>query len=80
MNYVTDIPITLATLLHSVRSNSMSPEECNQQLDVCYVHLIDIVKSRDLKIEANMITEYDRLGKRFYEDSEAGPSSKRRHT
>ena len=70
MNYVTDVPITLATLLHSVRSNSMSPEACNEQLDVCYIHLIDIAKSRELKIESTMITDYDRLGKRFFEDSE----------
>ena len=78
MNYVTDVPITLATLLHSVRSNSMTPEACNTELDVCYVHLMDIAKSRDLKIDSSMITDFDRLGKRFFEDSETAPSKKRK--
>ena len=84
MNYVTDVPITLATLLHSVRTGGMSVDACNTELNNCYSQLMDIVKSRGLKIDGSLITDYDRLGKRFFVDSEiidtsgAGPSKRKK--
>ena len=81
MHYVTDMAITIATLMHSVRDGTMGLEKCNMELDECYVQLMNIVKSRGLELPSTMITEWDRLRKRFFEDESQSeePSSKRHH-
>ena len=59
----------------------MGVEKCNMELDECYVQLMNIVNSRGLELPSTMITEWDRLRKRFFEDESQSeePSSKRHH-
>ena len=77
LRYIEDVPIHLAAYIHALKMGTETVESINEKLDECYMELQQIVKDKGLHNNERTIMDYERLGKRFHDDDEAGKGSKR---